>query len=102
VRNNGTYSIDISADGLTYVGMPSMRSHSVLIRGVSLDATVSNVTVQGVAVPRVNPGSPPPGWWIVEKASLLEPLGSVVVSAGAFPTTLDTDVLITVTVWPPP
>lgn len=102
VRNNGTYSIDISADGLTYVGMPAMRSHSVLIRGVSLDATVSNVTVQGMAVPRVNPGSPPPGWWIVEKASLLEPLGSVVVSAGAFPTTLDTDVLITVTVWPPP
>lgn len=102
VRNNGTYEIDISADGLTYSGMPAMRSHSVLIRGVALGASVSNVTVQGVAVPRLSPNSPPPGWWIVEKASLLEPLGSVVVSAGAFPTTLDTDVLITVSIWPPP
>jgi hypothetical protein len=98
----GAYTVTISSDGITYAGMPATRAHSVLIRGVSPTATVSNVTLQGQPVPRTGPGLPAPGWWINESPSLLAPAGAVIVSAGAWPTAYVDYITIGVTVFPPP
>ena len=78
-----------------YTGMPPMRTHSVQVRAPPGAPGV--VSVDGSKVPRVQPGSVGPGWWISDGASspLTEPAGAVMISTGR-PASLATGVRVAV------
>jgi alpha-glucosidase (family GH31 glycosyl hydrolase) len=64
-------------------GFPQTRTHALQVRGVGVQggggAAPKAVTVNGVALPPMDPSSPGVGWYIANNHTLAETLGSLVV-----------------------
>jgi hypothetical protein len=70
----------------TYAGAPAHRGVSLQVRGLPASVGIAAVIVNGVPLPQGQPGDAV-GWWRTPQGvySLVTPVGSLVVSAGAFP-----------------